>query len=889
MFYNYLARSPKISHTQICYIRSINRKKLLLKNYESRLDYFKERDISKWDEKGSTDWDKQDIKRNCRIDIRGKDGIDNIDGKVCIDGKIGINGKVDTVGKNGQISSFIFRKLGATFAGESSNFPSRMNIRILKSSFIKYEKKQKTRKTHFLKILNKKLACQKYTENHYMGGRIKLKKHKISRSDGNCSRVINHSNGSSNVVTNDYSLEDDSTEIFVDNPKIEKRYSRISLKLRGGEKNECNVHSYYDEVDKVVSKFSQGTKGAKISKIKNTTKDGDRYKEGKDNKDENFEEGTETDDSTSGSCILPSSEAMNNPNKFLNVLYMLIEGKKEINENIANELKNIYAHIIKTHKDLKMTFLLLYTMSKLLCINNLIKPLYDDIYKVQETELLSIILRVLINSYYYDKELVWFILNKIKDDIRLGTCSTLTISNTFYCYAILYKRNLINIENIPMGEIIQIIYNYYNLFSYIQLFEIVDIFQNFSFFKDYKIAITKVDKMIYKNVAKLFFIIGNYFINKDIIKSMSFKNVKKLIYSYAKNKMYHEKLFLHAFPFLLKQIKQYNEDIMKNKSYYNYYGAYDQELNEAKNLDDELKKNYVNKGKEKVTTTNIGPNSYGKNYTLCEDNCKRINDAIEQNTTNVTDILYAYSKFNMYIDELYNEILLFLQHLYKNMNCSNLSQCLVSLTKVNCNITILLSKISAEKFNANSNYMNFFKYCTPIDLMNFLLSFSKNLFAEKEVYNILADLLLMKEKIFSLQAADLVNIIHAYSKIYYLNKKLFITVDNIISSRLDNNSDYLLPEQAIKYLNSCAKLSYKNEKIIYKIIEIIHKGNFVNIKIFDLFKLLKSVKKLDLCFESLETHIKMIAPNITFDCSKYTNYYYKAVKDLHTRKKKWVW
>ncbi|VTZ68351.1 heptatricopeptide repeat-containing protein, putative [Plasmodium chabaudi chabaudi] len=574
--------------------------------------------------------------------------------------------------------------------------------------------------------------------------------------------------------------------------------------------------------------------------------------------------------------------------KFLNVLYRLIKISKKkknfMNENIEDGLNRRMLYFIKNEKDMRITFLLLHTLNKLVCINNLIKNnLNDDIYKITDSELLSIVLRILVNSFYQDNQMLFHIMNKLKENIMLGTCTTLAISNAFYSYSMLYKRNMIEFENVPLQEITQIISNYYTCFSNIELCEILECYGIILASKrvkeinyeqtDNNTTTNKTkecvkDKSFHKNCSKLFFNVGNYFINNDIKKNFNFHNLIKLIYSYAKCKIYHEKLFLYLYPNLLKNIKHYNEDIMRKKVFESY------KINSNTSLGGE------NMDKEQS-------NNFPSLDFLINNNEQR--EIIMNMTKSVTHILYSYSKFNMHIDELNNEILLFLQHMYSYMDYTDLAQCLISLTKINCNINILLSKVHYSHFNVNSNYIYLFKNCTSIDLMNYLLCFSRNLYMKKDVYNILAELFINNNKIYILEPTDLVNIIYAYSKIYYIHNKLFTIVDNILISRLDRNQNYLSPHLAIKYINSCAKISYKNDNIIYKIVEIAHKNNFQNIQIFDLFKLLSSSKKLNLNFKTLENHIQMISPNFTLDSATYKNFYYKAHKDIHVRKKKWIW
>ncbi|CXI31807.1 conserved Plasmodium protein, unknown function [Plasmodium berghei] len=583
--------------------------------------------------------------------------------------------------------------------------------------------------------------------------------------------------------------------------------------------------------------------------------------------------------------------------KFLNVLYRLIKISKKkkniMNENIENGLNRRMVYFIKNEKDMRIIFLLLHTLNKLVCINNLIKHnLNDDIYKITDSELLSIVLRILVNSFYKDNKMLSNIMNKLKENIVLGTCTPLTISNTFYSYSILYKRNMIEFESMPLQEIIQIISNYYTCFSNIELCDILECFGIILASKKTKEIIyeqiddnvrydklretIKQDKIFHKNYSKLLLNVGNYLINNDIKKNVNFHNLIKLIYSYAKCKIYHENFFLYLYPTLVKNIKYYNEDIMRKK----VFESYKINMNCNTNLDGDKKEDNVNIDKDKNS-------KFPSLYFLINNNEQ--NEIIMNMTKNVTYILYSYSKFNMHIDELNNEILLFLQNMYTYMDYTYLSQCLISLTKINCNINILLSKIHHSHFNVNSNYIYLFRNCTSIDLMNYLLSFSRNLYMKKDVYNILAELFINNNKIYTLGHTDLVNIIYAYSKIYYIHNKLFTIVDNILISRLDINQNYLSPQLAIKYINSCAKISYKNDNIIYKIVEIAHKNNFQNIQIFDLFKLLSSSKRLNLNFKTLENHIQMISPNFTLDSPTYQNFYYKASKDIHVRKKKWIW
>ncbi|SOV14146.1 conserved Plasmodium protein, unknown function [Plasmodium sp. gorilla clade G2] len=600
-----------------------------------------------------------------------------------------------------------------------------------------------------------------------------------------------------------------------------------------------------------------------------------------------------------------------------------VDEKNNINKNIERQKKKLYNYendkdlyndiidVIKNEKNIKTTFLILHTLNKIMCINKFIPYIYDNILLVEDMEVLSIILRVLNNSFYDDKKLLFLLMNKLKENIILGMSSNLTISNTFFCYSNFYSRGIIEQKDIPLEEIIGTVINYYHAFNYVQLLEILSSFEHYDFLKDKKNQVVKEEddyidggdnnkksdnnddnyyyyiKGLKKLRSKLFLKVANYFIQEDIIKELKTKEKIDLIYAFTKNKIYHEKIFLSVYEYLLKIIKGYNKDIINNK--FAFLFEEKTKRNEhikmnGNNITNEINKydNNMNnlRNNEKIDIKNVSSTYIDKNV---------LNDAI----TYVSNILYCYSKFNIYIDELYNEILLFLQYFYKYMDCSILSQCLISLTKVNCNINILLSKIYKEKLDIiydNNKHEHFLEHSTSINLMNYLLSYSRNLFLEKNVYNIISYYLLKNDKIYSLHSLDLINIFHAYSKIYYIDKKLFQKIDHIILQRLEANKYYLTIDLAIKYINAVAKLSYKNENIIYKILEIIYHTNHLhNIKIIHLFKLLKSIKKLNISHHILEKHIQMIAPNITLDFAHYINFYYKAKKDIHVRKKKWIW
>ncbi|SOV76250.1 conserved Plasmodium protein, unknown function [Plasmodium sp. gorilla clade G3] len=644
--------------------------------------------------------------------------------------------------------------------------------------------------------------------------------------------------------------------------------------------------------------------------------------------------------------------------------YVDVKNNININLDKQNKLYNYYndkdlcnniIDVIKNEKNMKTTFLILHTVNKIMCINKYIAYIYDDILLIEDMEILSIILRVLTNSFYDDTNLLFILMNKLKESIILGTSSSLTISNTFFCYSNLYSRGIIKKEHIPLECILGIVINYYDTFSCVQLVEILSSFEYYDFIKDKRHELVKEKddiiegdkqhncydnddddddndndndnnnnnndnnynynnngyyvKRLKKLRNKLFYKVGNYFIQQDIIKELSTKEKIDLIYAFSKNKIYHEKIFLSVYEYLLKMIKGYNKDIINNKfSYLFEKRKKDEYIKKSNNYNNNDHNNNDNNNdhnnNDNNNDHNINDNITNKNNVDDRTNLKNVDDDIKDISPfidkhvlndaikNISNILYCYSKFNIYIDELYNEILLFLQYFYKYMDCSILSQCLISLTKVNCNINILLSKIYKEKLdNINIKDDNhFLAHSTSINLMNYLLSYSRNLFLEKRVYNIISYNLLKNDKIYSLNSLDLINIFHAYSKIYYIDKKLFQKIDLIILQRLDANKYYLTIDLAIKYINSVAKLSYKNENIIYKIIEIIYQTNHLhNIKIIHLFKLLKSIKKLNISYQTLEKHIQMIAPNITLDFANYLNYYYKAKKDIHVRKKKWIW
>ncbi|ETW18524.1 hypothetical protein PFUGPA_02891 [Plasmodium falciparum Palo Alto/Uganda] len=605
--------------------------------------------------------------------------------------------------------------------------------------------------------------------------------------------------------------------------------------------------------------------------------------------------------------------------------YYVDEKNKLYNQHNDKDLCNNIIDVIKNEKNIKTTFLILHTVNKIMCINKYIPYIYEDILLIEDMEILSIILRVLTNSFYDDKKLLFILMNKLKESIILGTSSNLTISNTFFCYSNLYTRGIINKNDIPLEHILGIVINYYDTFSSVQLVEILGNFEYYDFMKEKRCELVKEKddliemgndhprdnnnnnddnnnnnndnnnnddnnnnnggdiKRLKKLRAKLFLKVANHFIQQNIIKELSTKEKIDLIYAFSKNRIYHEKIFLSVFEYLLKIIKGYNRDIINNKFSY---------LFEKRIKDEHMKKgNGYNRRNENdnIDNTNLKNEEIDKKDISRFINKEVLNDAIK----NISNILYSYSKFNIYIDELYNEILLFLQYFYKYMDCSILSKCLISLTKVNCNINILLCKIYKEKLDDKINVKNddhFLAHCSSIHLMNYLLSYSRNLFLEKGVYNIISYYLLKNDKINSLNSLDLINIFHAYSKIYYIDKKLFQKIDHILLQRLEANKDYLTIDLAIKYINAVSKLSYKNVNIIYKIIEIIYQTNHLhNIKIIHLFKLLKNIKKLNISYEILQKHIQMIAPNITLDFANYQNYYYKAKKEIHVRKKKWIW
>ncbi|SOV78858.1 conserved Plasmodium protein, unknown function [Plasmodium reichenowi] len=595
--------------------------------------------------------------------------------------------------------------------------------------------------------------------------------------------------------------------------------------------------------------------------------------------------------------------------------YYVDEKNKLYNQYNDKDLCNNIIDVIKNEKNIKTTFLILHTVNKIMCINKYIPYIYNDILLIEDTEILSIILRVLTNSFYDDKKLLFILMNKLKESIILGTSSNLTISNTFFCYSNLYTRGIINKNDIPLEHILGIVINYYDTFSSVQLVEILSNFEHYDFVKDKRCELVKekddlieiendhtsdisnnddnnnnknndgdIIKRLKKLRAKLFHKVANHFIQHNIIKELSTKEKIDLIYAFSKNKIYHEKIFLSSFEYLLKIIKGYNKDIINNKFSY---------LFEKGIKDEHMKKGNcynIRNENHNIDNTNLKNEEIDKKDISRFINKEVLNDAIK----NITNILYSYSKFNIYIDELYNEILLFLQYFYKYMDCSILSKCLISLTKVNCNINILLYKIYKEKLDDKmikvKNDDHFLAHCSSIHLMNYLLSYSRNLFLEKGVYNIISYYLLKNDKINSLNSLDLINIFHAYSKIYYIDKKLFQKVDHILLQRLEANKYYLTIDLAIKYINAVSKLSYKNIHIIYKIMEIIYQThNLHNIKIIHLFKLLKNIKKLNISYEILQKHIQMIAPNITLDFANYQNCYYKAKKEIHVRKKKWIW
>lgn len=681
------------------------------------------------------------------------------------------------------------------------------------------------------------------------------------------------------------------------------------------------------DIEQVEIRYCKDINRTSIKQKEQCINNVDTLKNSKDVKNENKENVQGTTEAPELNDVKQEIENCNEPNEFLTILYTMLKNKTIIDKCIKDVLSQKMNLYIKTCNDIQMVFLLLYTLNKLMCTNNLIKMLHERIYKVEDAETVSIILRILINCSYFNKPLFSFLLDKLKDSINLHICTTLTISNTIFSYSILYKRSILQLNEIPLQGIIQIISDHYSSFSDIQLWEIISCLQHFKFRKE------KTEKDLYRCVNYLFAVCGDYFINKEIVRRWSFKQIKKIIYSYAKNKIYHEKLFLFLYPFLLSHIKKYNKDAIRYKwkiPFNNINNAnndnnvthdnnattiYEEIQVDDPNELDESEKVATNNKVQYLTTTNvINKNDMNLNT--------EINDAIQ----NVCDTLYAFSKFHMYIDELYNEILLFLHNFYKYIDCSNLSQCLISLTKVNCNIKILLSKIHHDKFHTNLSMetetkaetetktktetkteiktekekktqtdinivkdktWNYFKYAHSTDLINFLLSFSRNLYFEKEVYDILSKLL--QKKLVFLEPPDLINIVHAYSKVYYVDEHLFFLTDKILCSKLESDPDCVSVEMAMKYLNGCAKLSYKNEKLLYKMVEIIHKTNFVDMKIYDLFHILKSTKQLGISFDNLEQYIKTIVSNYNIDFSRKNNFYYKTEKEMHMRRKKWVW
>ncbi|VWU49644.1 conserved protein, unknown function [Hepatocystis sp. ex Piliocolobus tephrosceles] len=894
MIYNCLRNFLKYRYSQINYIRSVSRNKLTIEKKNLCLENFKSYDVLKCDNNNNIN--------NSHSNYSGNNNSNN--NIKCIKKIRSKREKLNTCFTYRKFE-IVYKEKNKTKKNDSSI--KKLNIRMTENTLAEKNNKKgdSKNKTYIFRILSKKKKYDEYVKkkliyvlkkrnkfNNSYNSFVKKKrifyKYLRTQKEGKnkvrgftVSMTMNNNicNSDRNKNYINSTINDNTNSNIIDSNKTSRGSNNIinpKLVIKTHMSDNTNTYTLENELNKFTPKDkSDETKNNKKIVLKEELFD--KTDDGCNNS------------SKKNSIFLTSNEREeeNNAYKFLKILYKLIEKKKDINENVANSLNKRMLYVIKTNEDMKLLFLLLHTMNKLVCINNLIKKLSDDIYKINDTELLSIILRVLINSLYKDKKLLFFILDKLKENIQLGICTPLTISNTFYSYSKLYQKNLIKLEEIPLQEISIIFLNYYSSFSYILLCEFVEMFQNFSSCIDKKM--NTYDKSFHKNIIKLFNSLGNYFIKNDIIEKIKFQSIVQLVYGYAKNKIYHEQLFLYIYPSVLKSIKQYNKDIVKNK-YYNTYVWNDckkmgEDDNKDTNTDTELD---TTKNKTDILKTTLHNNIFDKSKSENTNNLIFF-ESLDKMVKNVTHIVYAYSKFNIYIDELYNEIILFLQHTYKYIECTNLSQCLISLTKVNCNINILLSKIHHNIFHINSNTINFFKYCSSIDLMNFLLSFSKNLYMEKEIYNTLAELLIKEKKIYVLNAIDLVNIIHAYSKIYYVHNKLFSTVDSIISSRLDDNPNYLSAEMAIKYINSCTKLFYKNEQVIYKMIEIIHNSNFKNIKVFDLFKLLRSVKKLDVTFDSLEAHIKIIAPNFTFDTSKYTNYYYRAEKSIHMRKKKWVW
>lgn len=137
---------------------------------------------------------------------------------------------------------------------------------------------------------------------------------------------------------------------------------------------------------------------------------------------------------------------------------------------------------------------------------------------------------------------------------------------------------------------------------------------------------------------------------------------------------------------------------------------------------------------------------------------------------------------------------------------------------------------------------------------------------------------------------NLINIIHAFTKVHVWHQRLFKQIGDTLVDRAEEVNIRML----VRYLHAVAKIDYQMPPHLrHCIVEKLQAEKMKELGVFDLLKLSTAVRRLGIQVSSLETLVKTVLPNesdaVRESMGTRKRPVQKKRKMQSTRKRKWTW
>jgi len=257
----------------------------------------------------------------------------------------------------------------------------------------------------------------------------------------------------------------------------------------------------------------------------------------------------------------------------------------------------------------------------------------------------------------------------------------------------------------------------------------------------------------------------------------------------------------------------------------------------------------------------------------------------------VADTLYGFAKFTCQDTALLDLLSIEARRSLHLMEVPIMSIVLSSLAKAGVSSWVLTSRAAVMLKRSTPEHID---TATTQELSALTMAFGKLQARDGALFDACAESYLRRETppFTQVTCSELVNIVHAFTKVHHLHPKLFGVIGHALLDRFDD----LSLQDIVKYLHGIAKVEYLPlPPLQERIVQTLQLDQVSTLGVFDLLKLATASRRLGLRIPSLESHVSAVLPNEadspgdTMGPGRRVTKMGPKKRRQSSRKRKWTW